>query len=127
MTETRKPKYLKQEPPTPWEEQTAEVLAMVNSNPNRRADVDNMVIVMEGDRMFLTHPGPTLADKVAAVCAVLAVLVAVVLAVLVAVVLAVVAMSAPTIGPRMLSFGTVALFTVAIIINAKGEKKNVQQ
>ena len=40
MTETRKPKYLKLEPPTPWEEQTAEVLAMVNNNPNRRTDVD---------------------------------------------------------------------------------------
>ena len=119
MTETRKPKYLKLEPPTPWEEQTAEVLAMVNNNPNRRTDVDNMVIVMEDDRMFLTYPGPTMADKVAAVCAVLAVLVAVVLAV--------VAMSAPTIGPRLLSFGTVVLFTVAIIINARGEKKNVQQ
>lgn len=119
MTETRKPKYLKLEPPTPWEEQTAEVLAMVNSNPNRRADVDNRVIVMENDRMYLVHPGPTMADKVAAVCTVLAFLVAVALAV--------VAMSAPTIGPRLLSFGTVVLFTVAIIINAKGEKKNVQQ
>ena len=119
MTENRKPKYLKQEPPTTWEQQTAEVLAMVNNNPSKRADVDKMTIIMEDDRMFLTYPGPTLADKVAAVCAVLAVLVAVVLAV--------VAMSAPTIGPRLLSFGTVALFTVAIIINAKGEKKNVQQ
>ena len=118
MTETHKPKYLKQEPPTPWEQQTAEVLAMVNSNPNRRADVDNMVMVMENDRLFLTYPGPTMADKVAAVCTVLAFLVAVALAV--------VAMSAPTIGPRLLSFGTVVLFTVAIIINAKGEKKNVQ-
>lgn len=119
MTETRKPKYLKLEPPTPWEEQTAEVLAMVNNNPNRRTDVDNMVIVMEDDRMFLTHPGPTMADKVAAVC--------IVLAFMVAVTLAVIAMSAPTIGPRLLSFGTVVLFMVAIIINAKGEKKNVQQ
>lgn len=119
MTETRKPKYLKQEPPTAWEQQTAEVLAMVNNNPNKRADVDNRIIVMENDRMFLTYPGPTLADKVAAVCTVLAFLVAVALAV--------VAMSAPTIGPRLLSFGTVVLFTVAIIINAKGEKKNVQQ
>ena len=118
MTETRKPKYLKQEPPTAWEQQTAEVLAMVNNNPNKRADVDNRIIVMENDRMFLTYPGPTLADKVAAVCAVLAFLVAVALAV--------VAMSAPTIGPRLLSFGTVVVFTVAIIINAKGEKKNVQ-
>ena len=118
MTETRKPKYLKQEPPTAWEQQTAEVLAMVNNNPNKRADVDNRIIVMENDRMFLTYPGPTLADKVAAVCTVLAFLVAVALAV--------VAMSAPTIGPRLLSFGTVVLFTVAIIINAKGEKKNVQ-
>lgn len=118
MTETRKPKYLKQEPPTAWEQQTAEVLAMVNNNPNKRADVDNRIIVMENDRMFLTYPGPTLADKVAAVCTVLAFLVAVALAV--------VAMSAPTIGPRLLSFGTVVVFTVAIIINAKGEKKNVQ-
>ena len=118
MTETRKPKYLKQEPLTAWEQQTAEVLAMVNNNPNKRADVDNRIIVMENDRMFLTYPGPTLADKVAAVCAVLAFLVAVALAV--------VAMSAPTIGPRLLSFGTVVVFTVAIIINAKGEKKNVQ-
>lgn len=119
MTETRKPKYLKQEPPTAWEQQTAEVMAIVNNNPNRRADVDNRVIVTENDRMFLVYPGPTVAEKVAAVCTVLAFLVAVVLAV--------VAMSAPTIGPRLLSFGTVALFTVAIIINAKGEKKNVQQ
>lgn len=118
MTETRKPKYLKQEPPTAWEQQTAEVLAMVNNNPNKRADVDNRIIVMENDRMFLTYPGPTLADKVAAVCTVLAFLVAVALAV--------VAMSAPTIGPRLLSFGTVVVFAVAIIINAKGEKKNVQ-
>ena len=118
MTETRTPKYLKQDPPTAWDQQTAEVMAMVNNNPNRRANVDNRVIVLENDRMFLTYPGPTMADKVAAVCTVLAFLVAVVLAV--------VAMSAPTIGPRLLSFGTVVLFTVAIIINAKGEKKNVQ-
>lgn len=116
MTETHKPKYLKQDPPTTWEQQTAEVLAMVSNNPNRRADVDGMVLVVENERMFLTSPGPTVADKVAVVCTVLAFLVAVVLAV--------VAMSAPTIGTRLLSFGTVALFTAAIIVNAKGGKKN---
>ena len=119
MSNTYKPKYLKQDSPTPWEQQNEEVFAMVNSNPHRRSNVDNMVIVMENGRMFLTYPGPTMADKVAAVC--------IVLAFMVAVTLAVIAMSAPTIGPRLLSFGTVVLFTVAIIINAKGEKKNVQQ
>lgn len=118
MSNTHKPKYLRQEPPTPWEQETAEVFAMVNSNPNRRTDVDKMTIILEDDRMFLTYPAPAKSEMAEAVCAVLAFLVAVVLAV--------VAMSAPTIGPRLLSFGTVALFTVAIIINAKGEKKNVQ-
>lgn len=119
MMNTYDPKCTKREALTRWEQETDQVMAMVNNNPNRRGNVGDMVIVLENDRMFLTYPGPTMAEKVAAVCTVLAFLVAVVLAV--------VAMSAPTIGPRLLSFGTVVLFTVAIIINAKGEKKNVQQ
>ena len=119
MTETRKPKYLKQEPPTTWEQQTAEVMDMVNNNPNRRADVDNMVIVMEGDRMFLTYPGPAKSDVATAIFVALVFLLAV--AVLVA------ALAAPTIGPRLLAFCITTLLATVITINAKGEKKNVQQ
>lgn len=118
MSNTYKPKYLKQDPPTPWEQQNEEVFAMVNSNPHRRANVDNMVIVMEKGRMFLTYPGHAKADAVAAVF--------MILVVLLVVILVIAALMAPTIGPRLLSIGTIAVFTVFIIFSMKGEKKNAQ-
>lgn len=118
MSNTHKPKYLKQDPPTPWEQETAEVFAMVNSNPNRRADVDKMTIVLENDKMFLTYPGPAKTDVAAAICAALVFLLAVAILV--------VTLAAPGIGTKLLSFCITTLLATVIINNTKGEKKNVQ-
>lgn len=117
MSNTHKPQYLRQDPPTPWEQETAEVFAMVNGNPNRRADVDKMTIILENDRMYLTYPTPAKSEMAAAICAALAFLLAV--AVLV------VALAAPSIGTKLLTFCTATLFATATVINTKGEKKNV--
>ena len=92
---------------------------MVNNNPNRRTDVDNMVIVMEDERMYLTYPAPAKSDIAAAICAALVFLLAV--AVLV------VSLAAPSLGTRLLTFCTTTLLATAIISNTKGEKKNAQQ
>lgn len=117
MTETREPNFLKQDPWATWEQETAEVLAMVNNNPNRRADVEKMTITLENDKMFLTYPGPTKSDVATAVFVALVFLLAV--AVLVA------ALAAPTIGPRLLAFCITTLLATAIVTSTKGEKKNV--
>lgn len=119
MSDTHKPKYLKQAPPTTQEMEDAEVFAMVNSNPHRRADMDKMTIVLENDRMFLAYPAPTKSEVSAAVC--------VALVFLLAVAVLVVALAAPSIGPRLLTFCITTLLAAAIISNTKGEKKNVQQ
>ena len=118
MSNAHKPKYLKQYPPTPWEQDTAEVFAMVKSTPNRRTDVDKMTIVLEDEKMYLTYPTPAKSEVAAAICTALVFLLAV--AVLVA------ALAAPSIGTRLLTFCTTTLLATAIISNMKGEKKNAQ-
>lgn len=119
MSDTHNPKYLKQDSPTTQEMEDAEVFAIVNGNPNRKVDLDKVAIILEADRMFLAYPAPAKSEVSAAVC--------VALVFLLAVAVLVVALAAPGIGTRLLTFCATTLLAAAIISNTKGEKKNVQQ
>lgn len=116
MEKTYAPKYLNKEVPKTWDEQDAEVLEIVKSNPNRKVAANKMTIVVDDDHMYITYPDTARSAATAAVCTVMAALLTVVNVA--------VALAFPAIGSRLLSFVTMGLCALDLIINMKGAKKN---
>lgn len=124
MSNTHKPKYLKQEPPTTQEMEDAEVFAMVHKNPSRKVDANTLPpIAMDNNgKLFFTDPAPTAEAIWNAIWGVAVLGLALLIGVYAVVFLAVNRTAIPTV-ITWLVIGAMSTFA---IIKLKGEKKNVQ-